>query len=282
MHLLLIGRRVYDALNVLEAVGIIDKDRKAVRWIGFPEEVSGLHFMHSQREERRRQVELKGQKLKALIGQLVAYKRLISRNKNAAAASELNDSDNLTSGSMPTPEAGQAASHPSTATGVATIDNPRLPCEPTASAAPHRSPSTRSKRIEMPFLLVTTGCPSHIDCAIADDRQRALLKFEQLFQIHDDADVMRRLNLHVPDATTKLDALLPPDLMRFANEGTIPVLASSSASFAKAATPVVSGLRAAPATGGSSSSEALVHASRANSTHASPTAESALVDTLQP
>jgi hypothetical protein len=32
-----IRRRVYDALNVLEAIGMISKVKKAIQWLGWPE-----------------------------------------------------------------------------------------------------------------------------------------------------------------------------------------------------------------------------------------------------
>jgi hypothetical protein len=48
-----IRRRVYDALNVLMAIDIITKDKKRIRWKGFP------HSTHKEREGLQRQAEEK-------------------------------------------------------------------------------------------------------------------------------------------------------------------------------------------------------------------------------
>jgi hypothetical protein len=77
---------VYDALNVLEAMDIIVKEKKLVRWCGFPETNSGLHFLRQRKIDQAHQIEAKQQKLKALIGQLVSYKQLIQRNRDREQA----------------------------------------------------------------------------------------------------------------------------------------------------------------------------------------------------
>jgi len=46
-----IRRRVYDALNVLMAIDIITKDKKRIRWKGYPQST------HKEKEELQRQAE---------------------------------------------------------------------------------------------------------------------------------------------------------------------------------------------------------------------------------
>ncbi|CAG0883111.1 unnamed protein product [Cyprideis torosa] len=77
-----IRRRVYDALNVLMAMGILAKERKEIRWIGLPtntaEEVVKLQ---QEQEQRLARVRAKTQRLQELLMQQIYYKNLISRNK---------------------------------------------------------------------------------------------------------------------------------------------------------------------------------------------------------
>lgn len=77
-----IRRRVYDALNVLMAMNIIEKEKKEIRWVGLPTsslaECRRLEEEKMQRQERIRQ---KTEQLQELIVQLVAYKSLVQRNR---------------------------------------------------------------------------------------------------------------------------------------------------------------------------------------------------------
>lgn len=77
-----IRRRVYDALNVLMAMNIIEKEKKEIHWVGLPTsslaECRRLEEEKTQRQERLRQ---KTEQLQELIIQLVAYKSLVQRNR---------------------------------------------------------------------------------------------------------------------------------------------------------------------------------------------------------
>ena len=80
-----VRRRVYDALNVLEAMAIITKEKKTVRWVGFPDTHAAVYSMRQRRADQAKQIAAKELKLRALIGQLVSRDRLIRRNSAAAA-----------------------------------------------------------------------------------------------------------------------------------------------------------------------------------------------------
>lgn len=47
-----IRRRVYDALNVLMAMGIIAKERKEIRWLGLPNAKSAAQLEYERLEVR--------------------------------------------------------------------------------------------------------------------------------------------------------------------------------------------------------------------------------------
>lgn len=55
-----IRRRVYDALNVLMAMGIITKDRKQIRWLGIPtsDHQNAAELEHQVREQEREYAQL--------------------------------------------------------------------------------------------------------------------------------------------------------------------------------------------------------------------------------
>ena len=295
--------RVYDALNVLEAVGILAKDKKTVRWVGFPQEsqVSGLSFLTQERDEARQRVRDKVAKLKALLGQQIAYHQLISRNKAAveAAVAAAPTALGTTLGTMPdvptssgghvstmpdvsTPptaaaaaaaaasdasdaaaaaaaaaalgatatDAEGAASSSSSAAAEAGAGSPAVTAAvtPAVTAGGSSSDGARalSQRIPMPFLLVSTRRPSAIDCALSDDRTRAMLTFEDSFRIHDDTQVMRRLGLHLLPAADRrslsqlsqllgrVEPRLRAELVRFHLDGSLPAAVPPAAAIAAA------------------------------------------------
>ncbi|VDN85149.1 unnamed protein product [Brugia pahangi] len=47
----------------------------------------------------------------------------------------------------------------------------------------------------LPFIIVNTAKKTFIDCAISHDKTEYLFNFDQLFEIHDDIEVLRRLGL---------------------------------------------------------------------------------------
>jgi len=77
-----IRRRVYDALNVLMAMKIIEKEKKEIRWRGLPTtdakgELEALQLDKAQRLER---IQKKKEYLQELDTQKLLYKNLIERN----------------------------------------------------------------------------------------------------------------------------------------------------------------------------------------------------------
>lgn len=76
-----VRRRVYDALNVLVAVGAIVKDGKFIEWKG----VEYAHVPPAQREYEtlRARIEEKRAAIKELTDQTLAFKKLSSRNQAA-------------------------------------------------------------------------------------------------------------------------------------------------------------------------------------------------------
>ena len=61
-------RRVYDALNVLEALDIIAKDKKSVSWRGFPDTHCSRDFLAQERATRQQRVQQKEYELRCQLG----------------------------------------------------------------------------------------------------------------------------------------------------------------------------------------------------------------------
>lgn len=91
-----IRRRVYDALNVLMAMNIIEKEKKEIRWVGLPtSSLAERRRLEDERNKRRERIKQKNEQLKEYIVQvdlvgkalssfkLVAYKTLVLRNRDA-------------------------------------------------------------------------------------------------------------------------------------------------------------------------------------------------------
>jgi hypothetical protein len=51
-------------------------------------------------------------------------------------------------------------------------------------------------RIFLPFIAVNTSKDTVIQCEMSEDRQDIFFNFSAPFEIHDDTDILRKLNLH--------------------------------------------------------------------------------------
>ncbi|CAI4225479.1 unnamed protein product [Auanema sp. JU1783] len=77
-----IRRRVYDALNVLLAMNIIQKNKKDIHWVGLPTStVQEYKRLEEEKVRRQERIREKTNNLHEMIVQLVAYKTLVERNR---------------------------------------------------------------------------------------------------------------------------------------------------------------------------------------------------------
>jgi len=77
-----IRRRVYDALNVLMAMDIIEKDKKDIQWKGLPQVVQQeRNTLQSDFKEIEERLEKKKEQLAELESQRELYKKLILKNQ---------------------------------------------------------------------------------------------------------------------------------------------------------------------------------------------------------
>ncbi|XP_078169144.1 transcription factor-like protein DPB isoform X3 [Carex rostrata] len=77
-------RRIYDAFNVLESIGIIARDKKEVWWIGFPHTKSEyVQRLQKHRKERLSRIQKKMNFLKEIEDQYLDLRNLASRNQKS-------------------------------------------------------------------------------------------------------------------------------------------------------------------------------------------------------
>jgi transcription factor Dp-1 len=80
-----IRRRIYDALNVLQAAGVLAKSNKSITWVGLPSgedrnrELSRVRLLR-ERVELQQAVRAKQDQLGELLQQVMVYNNLIQRN----------------------------------------------------------------------------------------------------------------------------------------------------------------------------------------------------------
>ncbi|RLN71963.1 hypothetical protein BBJ28_00014279, partial [Nothophytophthora sp. Chile5] len=69
-------------------------------------------------------------------------------------------------------------------------------------------------RVFLPFIAVNTSKDTVIQCEMSEDRQDIFFNFSAPFEIHDDADILQKLNLHkAPYA--ELKQMVPEKLLSY-------------------------------------------------------------------
>ena len=81
------------------------------------------------------------------------------------------------------------------------------------NGAPKAEPGDR---IPLPFIIVNTHKETVIDCEMAEDKQEIFFNFSAPFEIHDDNEIMKRMQLHCCHSQPELEQLVPPHLAPFA------------------------------------------------------------------
>uniref|UniRef100_A0A8C1HJK6 Transcription factor n=2 Tax=Cyprinus carpio TaxID=7962 RepID=A0A8C1HJK6_CYPCA len=141
-----IRRRVYDALNVLMAMNIISKDKKEIKWIGFPtNSAQECQDLEAERQRRLERIKHKQSQLQELILQQIAFKNLVQRNRQAEQQ--------------------------------------------------NKRPPPANTVIHLPFIIVSTSKRTVIDCSISNDKFEYLFNFDNMFEIHDDVEVLKRMGM---------------------------------------------------------------------------------------
>lgn len=174
-----IRRRVYDALNVLMAMDIITKEKKAISWKGLPTSAhADLDMLLREKEYRQQEVERKREALRELLTQQVCFRNLVALNQGNAKKA--------------------ATSAPS-------------------SSSEAEAPSGKGDhKIPLPFIVVNTHTSAVIQCNMSRDLTDVMFDFSQPFEINDDNTILKRMGMHKTNRET-LEEMLPEDLMAYAD-----------------------------------------------------------------
>jgi len=79
------------------------------------------------------------------------------------------------------------------------------------------APPQPGDRIPLPFIIVNTHKETVIDCEMAEDKQEIFFNFSAPFEIHDDNEIMKRMQLHSCSTQRELESLVPPHLAPYTN-----------------------------------------------------------------
>lgn len=162
-----IRRRVYDALNVLCAIGVIEKDRKAIRWKGLPRASEReMHALRQQVRARTDAVRDKTERLEQFEQQQRAFHALVQRNKL--------DGDAVSGGARG---------------GVARLRKSRP-----------RKRSGAGDAVHMPFIIVSTAADTGIEMEMEEHREACNFRFNRAFHVHDDREVLQRMGVGAREA----------------------------------------------------------------------------------
>lgn len=66
--------------------------------------------------------------------------------------------------------------------------------------------------IKLPFIIITTDKKTTIDCSISNDRSEYLFNLNEAFGLHDDVEVLKRMNLVSDQLQEKAKEILPKAL----------------------------------------------------------------------
>ncbi|CDF34710.1 unnamed protein product [Chondrus crispus] len=154
-----IRRRVYDSLNVLMAMGIIEKEKKLITWQGLAMAQSArgngeITAMKAAVAERRQLIEEKARILAGIKDQCSRTDLLIERNKDNAKVQDF----------------------------IAGPDN-LLPVH-------HHHPD----RIGLPFVVFVAPKDATIECQMDKLREDVSFTFDSTFQIFDEKEILRRMD----------------------------------------------------------------------------------------
>ena len=186
-----VRRRVYDALNVLTAMGIIVKEKKKITWIGLPGGVSQtVGKLADDKKAREQRLKEKRTHLQELLVYVVALKNLKQRNIAA-----------ITATSTATPAATPAS--PSTTT-------PSLP----NSTAPPNALSLLHDHIPLRFVLIKTDASHIVHLSVSPDQTELQCDVSGPFILHDESEVLKGMGLASIDGFD-LPYLIPREICSF-------------------------------------------------------------------
>lgn len=176
-----IRRRVYDSLNVLMAMGIIQKEKKLISWQGLAmarcaRGSSEIASMKAAIAEKKRVVQEKKERAIAAQDELARATALVERNRLDVSAHD-----------------------------ILNLSDPRLPVH-----------WYHAERVGLPFLVFSASKDATIHLQVDRAQENICFTFSDSFMILDDTQVLRKLKLPAPVSLSSTNET--PDLEKLSDE----------------------------------------------------------------
>jgi hypothetical protein len=188
-----IRRRVYDALNVLMAMEIIEKnDKKEITWKGLPNTAPhDLDVLQRERRMRLEDIRQKQERLQELLIQNVCFANLVKHNKEmedkqAAAESTADGKDRNEDGGS-----NDAGADQSSAAAAGRDPPPKSAKKDKAQGFGEGG----DFKVQLPFIVVNTSNSAVIKCEMDAKRTGVKFDFSLPFEINDDNEILKRMQL---------------------------------------------------------------------------------------
>ena len=184
-----VRRRVYDALNVLTAMGIIVKEKKKITWIGLPGGVSQtVGKLADEKRAREQRLKEKRNHLQELLVYVVALKNLKQRNIAALTTA------------TPAPSSPTSTAAPSTTSATASTSTNAL--------------SLQHDHIPLRFVLIKTAASHIVHLSVSPDQTELQCDVSGPFVLHDESEVLKGMGLASIDGFD-LPYLIPREICSF-------------------------------------------------------------------
>ena len=183
-----VRRRVYDALNVLTAMGIIVKEKKKITWIGLPGGVSQtVGKLAEEKRAREQRLKEKRNHLQELLVYVVALKNLKQRNITAITATPNSSSTSTTAAPS------SASTTPSPAPNALSLQHDHIPLR---------------------FVLIKTDASHIVHLSVSPDQTELQCDVSGPFVLHDESEVLKGMGLASIDGFD-LPYLIPREICSF-------------------------------------------------------------------
>ena len=200
-----IRRRVYDALNVLMAMNIIIKDKKAIMWRGLPTSlasasmilpdgsinmqpqppVESFQSVQNYIQARTKNIQKKREMIQEMVLQHVSFRNLVERNYQR----EQQLRKETVSTTMET--------------AAATKHQGKTPSDSTTEEQIRKKTKQQKlldNKIPLPFIVINTNKNAVIQCNMSRDLTDVMFDFTMPFEINDDNSILKRLHLYVTNS----------------------------------------------------------------------------------
>lgn len=203
-----VRRRVYDALNVLIALGIVTKTKKDILWRGLPtNNAEELAQLEADVDRKKQKLVAKRRQVRDLIMQQLSFRRLVQRNKLQEDENrQLGLHLHLPSlGGVGSGVDGSSALGPAGSSGLEEEDSEGMPLVPGRPKA----------IIRLPFVTISTADTATIQLDIdAPDRRNARATFDESFVVHDEKEILRQMRMN-DFSEEELKRYVPEHLQRY-------------------------------------------------------------------